>query len=119
MASHTQGPWYWNRFVCASSKEDEPNHYITLGEDNGWRGDEYMSVGGICSEANARLIASAPLLLEALTNAATTLEEIAERTWDKRRHDECRRACDDASEMANAAFEAVRAAIAAATGAQS
>lgn len=48
-------------------------------------------------------------LQEALTSAANGLEAVAERTWDKRHHEECRRACDEASDMANGLCEEARA----------
>jgi hypothetical protein len=45
--------------------------------------------------------------------AADALNEIAERTWDKRRPDECRSACNEASDWAAEARDTLRAALAA------
>lgn len=51
-------------------------------------------------------------LRNALEEAANALEAVAERTWDKRHHDECRAACADASDTAGGAMESARAALA-------
>lgn len=48
----------------------------------------------------------------ALESAANALEEVGERTWDKRHHDDCKAACADASEMAGGARDEARTALA-------
>jgi hypothetical protein len=50
-------------------------------------------------------------LEKALEEAANALDDIAERTWDRRQHDECKAACTDASQMASGACEEARAAL--------
>lgn len=61
MSEHSKGPWF-----VRQSRYNEDQWYIELGEGSGCRGNEYMSVGGICTEADARLMGAAPELLEAL-----------------------------------------------------
>lgn len=60
----------------------------------------------------AALRAERDRLRDGLKIAADALEEIAERTWDKRHPDATRQACDDASAMAGEACDAARAALA-------
>ena len=55
MSKHTPGPWEWNKYG-ALLHEDE----IVLGIDGGCRRCDYPN------EANGRLIAAAPDLLDAL-----------------------------------------------------
>ena len=71
MTKHTPGPWFYQ------GRAGEPGSYPQFdiglgvwdhqgelaGQVHGCRGDEYMQVGGVCSEADARLIAAAPELL--------------------------------------------------------
>ena len=64
MSKHTPGPWEWNKYG-ALLHEDE----IVLGIDGGCRRCDYPN------EANARLIAAAPDLLEALTLLESTCGE--------------------------------------------
>lgn len=66
MTAFTPGPWHWSTIDDDQANEDEPYHFIQIEKNSGWRGEDYMSVSGVCSEANARLIAAAPDLLEAL-----------------------------------------------------
>ena len=62
--------------------------------------------------APKKALAEIGRLREALSDAANALEAVAERTWDKRQFDECRAACDHASEVAGGALEAARASLA-------
>ena len=59
----------------------------------------------------AALRAEVERLRGALEAAANGLDEVAVRTWDKRRPDECRRACDEASELATGYRDEARAAL--------
>lgn len=61
MSKHTEGPWF-----VRQSEYNEGQWYIELSEGTGCRGNEYMSVGGICTEADARLLGASPELLDAL-----------------------------------------------------
>lgn len=45
--------------------EGETHAEITLSPGNGWKGEEYMCLGGICSLKRARIAAAAPELLAA------------------------------------------------------
>lgn len=72
---HTKGPWH---LTLKKVNEDGSKHYsIELENCSGWRGQEYMCFSGIASEANARLVASAPDLLEALIAIRTSLQNRA------------------------------------------
>lgn len=74
---HTPGPW-----VVQQSHHAADQWHIGLticpviGVSGCRRGDEYMHVGGVCSEADARLIAAAPELLEALKAAQQVIDEL-------------------------------------------
>jgi len=70
---HTPGPW-----VHRPGQTD--GHWIIglpndIPECIGLRGDEYMCVSGICTEPDARLIAAAPELLEALQALVSDAED--------------------------------------------
>lgn len=66
-AAHA-GPWFVRQNDASSGQweiglgewELKPGHRTVTG----CRGDEYMQVGGICAEADARLMASAPELFD-------------------------------------------------------
>ena len=60
-------------------------------------------VRGILAERDALV-----RVAEALECAANALDDIAERTWDKRHPEECKSACADASEMAAGARDEAR-----------
>jgi hypothetical protein len=63
MTSFTKGPW-----VAKFDRTDDGDEYIRIElPDDGFCGDEYMSLSGIGSYANARLIQDAPKLYDALT----------------------------------------------------
>ena len=55
-------------------KIEEPYFFIQLEPTSGARNGDYMSVSGICSEANARLLAAAPDLLDALHDARAFID---------------------------------------------
>lgn len=77
--NHTPAPWDVVRInEKGQSTPDGKNWWVYAGNGNGWVGDSYMSA---ClgsendAEANARLIAAAPDLLEALREARDTLHQ--------------------------------------------
>ena len=60
---HTPGPW----FIEQRTDDNGATHCrITASDGHGWSGNRYMSVSGCIDEHDARLIAAAPELLEAL-----------------------------------------------------
>ena len=60
---HTPGPW----FIERRTYDNETTYYgVTASDGHGWSGNRYMSVSGCIDEHDARLIAAAPELLEAL-----------------------------------------------------
>lgn len=72
---HTPGPWFYSGRPGGAGSY--PQYDIGLGlwdaaidalngTVHGCRGEEYMQVGGVCSEADAHLIAAAPTMNEAL-----------------------------------------------------
>lgn len=74
-SKHTPGPWDYRH---SGYSVESDNWQIGLHNDEplciGLRGEEYMCVSGICTEADARLIASAPDLLDALKYARRFLK---------------------------------------------
>lgn len=103
MSKHTPGPW----FVHDRSEGNKAYHTITATEDqNGWTGDRYMSVSGCIDIHDARLIAAAPDMLEALRKSLSALERY-----------ECEVAGEGETPVAHRdMMEFVRSTIAAATG---
>lgn len=88
MTKHTSGPWFFNSMGC----------YIQVAPKESV--SPYDKVEAICSihklpsyKANARLIAAAPELLEALKHALLHLEEKPRELWR-----------DEVIELANAAI---------------
>lgn len=84
-APHTPGPWFIDGGLI-----EAPNGERANGEPRRWLIGEICAGTGAASErlpsksqqkANARLIASAPELLEALRDAAHDLEYIGNRPW--------------------------------------
>lgn len=75
-AKHTPGPWYTTQNSCAKEK-DKPKLRVS----RNWRGAE--QVIAVCEEyegeANARLIAAAPELLEALKAAREMFYTLGDR----------------------------------------
>ena len=70
---HTPGPW----FIERRTYDNETTYYgVTASDGHGWSGNRYMSVSGCIDEHDARLIAAAPELLEAL-------QKIAGNTYDE------------------------------------
>lgn len=64
----TPGPWFHGPF-CVANGNTHRGVGLALNTDGstfGCRGDEYLHISGIMQEGDARLIASAPDLLEAL-----------------------------------------------------
>ena len=60
---HTPGPW----FIERRTYDNETTSYrVTASDGHGWSGNRYMAVSGCIDEHDARLIAAAPELLEAL-----------------------------------------------------
>ena len=89
-AEHTPGPWFI---------EDKGECFdITASEGSGCKGGRYMRVGGTIDISDARLIAAAPELLEAVTEIVAAAD-------------------GDGWKQLDATFAAARAAIAKATGA--
>ena len=72
MSKHTPGPWFIDQRTYDGGVT---THYkITASEGHGWSGNRYMSVSGCIDERDARLIAAAPELLEALEAALKLIE---------------------------------------------
>lgn len=67
MSEHTPGPWQYRRSSTSSTDYYE---IIPAGELGGWKDGRYLSVSGAIDEHDARLIAAAPDLLEALKSIA-------------------------------------------------
>jgi len=95
---HTPGPWLASRLASP----DYAPQYGIYSESNP---NDFAIVKGDNAEANARLIASAPDLLEALENAVVLVHRMA--------HEQRRTFLD--VEQAKAALPLIRAAIARAT----
>ena len=80
---HTPGPWV---------AQTDPCHYDTLSDVVGGDGNLFVSVGGKASwqeqEANARLIAAAPELLEALVEVGECVRTY-ETEYDGRMYEIC------------------------------
>ena len=70
---NTPGPWFIER---RTNDVGTTHHSITASDSHGWSGNRYMSVSGCIDEHDARLIAAAPELLEAL-------QKIAGNTYDE------------------------------------
>lgn len=76
MSKHTPGPWFIEQTtVYALNKERIQVNRFTASIDRGW-GDDGKRIEQQEVEANAKLIAAAPELLEALQDLA---DDIAER----------------------------------------
>ena len=76
-SSHSPGPWFAQSYEDETGqprKIEEPYFFIQLEPTSGARNGDYMSVSGICSEANARLLAAAPDLLDALHDARAFID---------------------------------------------
>ncbi len=73
---HTPGPWFIER---RTNDGGTTHHRITASDGHGWSGDRYMSVSGCIDEHDARLIAAAPELLEALRGMLALDEEHHQR----------------------------------------
>lgn len=75
-SKHTPGPWSYRGMRGDSGERHE------IGLDNpivgglGVRGDEFMCVQGVCTEADARLMASSPELLIKLAEAANYIDTL-------------------------------------------
>ena len=65
MSKHTPGPWFIEQ---RTNDYGTTHHSITASYGHGWANDRYMSVSGCIDANDARLIAAAPELLEALTD---------------------------------------------------
>ena len=73
---HTPGPW----FIERRTYDNETTYYcVTASDGHGWSGNRYMSVSGCIDEHDARLIAAAPELLEALHGMLALDEEHHQR----------------------------------------
>jgi hypothetical protein len=72
MSKHTPGPWEIDWYICREGNKELWRVPRSIGpayvDHNHWAGN-YITV----DEANARLIAAAPDLLDALKEAATVL----------------------------------------------
>ena len=77
---HTQGPWFIER---RTDDNETTCYWVTASDGSGWSGNRYMSVSGCIDEHDARLIAAAPELLEALTVIQSQFENIASADWRK------------------------------------
>lgn len=68
MSRHTPGPW-----KCWQLSVDEGSNYWRIRTTND--GAALDTLRGYCGEANARLVAAAPELLEVCKKAAALIEE--------------------------------------------
>lgn len=74
-AKHTPGPWLVQETtVYALNDERNPANRFTASVDSGWA-DEKRRISRQEVEANARLIAAAPELLEALSQAVESMQD--------------------------------------------
>jgi len=80
MSKHTPGPWSYRKVPRKQEWEINTKRCHNLGHES-WTCmsvvfgcDDYPKMGKIVGEANARLIAAAPELLEALKDALCCLE---------------------------------------------
>lgn len=87
MSAHTPGPWRWmNDDVLVA---DHGSRRVILTPEGGRNaelatcGDDGLLRTFKCDEPNARLIAAAPKLLDALKDAILTLEAIKENWGDE------------------------------------
>ena len=70
---HTPGPW----FIKRRTYDNETTYYrVTASDGQGWSDNRYMSVSGCIDEHDARLIAAAPELLEAVEAAMKLIERV-------------------------------------------
>ena len=110
---HTAEPWAY--------QPGQTDGHWNIGLPNdipeciGLRGDEYMCVSGICTESDARLIAAAPDLLEALDQLLIVMAIAQENMREAAKYDLRWRGC---AESIQPCVDAARAAIAKATGTQ-
>lgn len=113
---HTPGPWW----VEITTPTGEPLSYYSEVSGNKWGALAQVVTamdgeGGLCAEgvANARLIAAAPELLEALIETRTSLMIVAEQVLDASKTDP---RWEGVYEKLTPYLEQSRAAIAKATG---
>lgn len=64
---HTPGPWHLD--IRGEAEESGFHHFRIEASELGWRGDEYLSVFGLSTKANAYVLWAAPELLEAVETA--------------------------------------------------
>lgn len=76
MSKHTLGPWQYRRSSTSSTDYYE---IMPAGELGGWKDGRYLSVSGAIDEHDARLIAAAPELLEALKTCLVLMDYVG--TW--------------------------------------
>ena len=88
---HTPGPWFIERRTCDN---ETPHHRINASYGHGWSGDRYMSVSGCIDEHDARLIAAAPDLLDALIMCCQSMSSVlpAFNPFDQAAYDKARAA---------------------------
>lgn len=75
----TPGPWEYKTAIDGDDKATAKHWCVGLSNEygnTGCRGNEYMRLGGICSEADARLIAAAPEMLFALSHALIVVDRL-------------------------------------------
>jgi len=73
-AQHTPGPWVAYEWECSPRFNEDGNRYWGIKPEKFHYGAAYLDASGWMSEANARLIAEAPAMLEALVDALPYLE---------------------------------------------
>lgn len=69
---YTPGPWYIEQI--------HSGYFITASDGNGWKDNRYMNISGIIDIHDARLIAAAPELLEALIKVMRDVDN--NQMWD-------------------------------------
>ena len=65
-AQHTPGPWIAYEWECSPRFNEDGNRFWGIKPEKFHYGAEYLDTAGWMSEANARLIAEAPALVDAL-----------------------------------------------------
>lgn len=90
MTKHTSGPWEWTRspYTKAGEKDQfsitpvasEGLGWVTMPESDPNGVGVYFHVSGCITEADARLVAAAPELLDALESAIWRLREVSKNT---------------------------------------
>ena len=75
MSKHTPGPWKAKKWVGTDLYDDPDRPFVEVGNVH-WSPKNWKPAAAIKQTANARLIAAAPELLEALEATVSLLEKL-------------------------------------------